>query len=154
MASLTKIMTCLVVCQRIERNLLDPNLIVTINSRASSMVGTSSSLRIGDRLKVIDLLYGMMLPSGNDAAFALAEVIGRESFFKSVEYRNLILENSYYVKKCKPEVAVRYFLRIMNKLAKKLNLKNAYFSNPHGLSKKTNQISTDDMCILVDFAVT
>jgi D-alanyl-D-alanine carboxypeptidase len=118
------------------------------------MVGTSSSLRIGDRLKVIDLLYGMMLPSGNDAAFALAEVIGRESFFKSVEYRNLILENSYYVKKCKPEVAVRYFLRIMNKLAKKLNLKNAYFSNPHGLSKKTNQISTDDMCILVDFAVT
>ncbi len=44
---------------------------------AASMTGTTAELKAGDRITVGDLLYGLMLPSGNDAAYCLAEYIGR-----------------------------------------------------------------------------
>lgn len=49
---------------------------ITVSGIASRLIGTSAKLQEGDKLTLNDLLYGMMLPSGNDAAWALAEFFG------------------------------------------------------------------------------
>jgi len=50
--------------------------VITVSGIASRLIGTSAKLQEGDKLTLNDLLYGMMLPSGNDAAWALAEFFG------------------------------------------------------------------------------
>ena len=72
-ASLTKIMTFYTVHQLCEKYRIDVcQEIVIVNESASNMTGTSAELVCGDVLTVEQLLYGLMLPSGNDAAVALA----------------------------------------------------------------------------------
>ncbi len=75
MASTTKIMTALITIQA-----ADLNKVVTIERDALNEVllhnGSSAKLQLGDRLTLKDLLYGMMLPSGDDAAIAIADVVG------------------------------------------------------------------------------
>ena len=68
MASLTKIMTCFTVCKCIDKFKINPNREVKVTKTAAKCSGTSAALRLGDVLKIIDLLYALMLPSGNDAA--------------------------------------------------------------------------------------
>lgn len=50
---------------------------IVIQKEASDMEGTSANLRSGDELLIIDLLYGLLLPSGNDAGIALAQYFGK-----------------------------------------------------------------------------
>ena len=100
MASTTKIMTSIVV---IENAKLDD--IVTISKKASSVGGSRLKLNAGDKVSVKDLLYGLMLRSGNDAAIALAEHVGGD---------------------------VNSFIVFMNEKAKKLGLLNTHFVTPHG----------------------
>ena len=77
-ASLTKIMTAHLVCSVLKEWAIDPSkLFCRVSRRASTVGGTSACLREGQRLCVLDLLYGVMLPSGNDAAVVLAEHFGR-----------------------------------------------------------------------------
>lgn len=68
MASTTKIMTAIVVIE--NSNLND---IVTVSKKAAKTGGSRLGLKTGDKIKLLDLLYGLLLPSGNDAAYALAE---------------------------------------------------------------------------------
>lgn len=76
-ASITKMMTAYVVLRLIEQLKLDPlTSMVSVSEYASSVGGTTANLLPGDECLVIDLLYGLMLPSGNDAAVALAECFG------------------------------------------------------------------------------
>jgi D-alanyl-D-alanine carboxypeptidase len=76
-ASLTKIMTCLVVLNLLKKYDLDEtNTMIEISEFAANISGTSAELEAGDYLSVWDLLHGLMLPSGNDAALALAEFFG------------------------------------------------------------------------------
>lgn len=71
-ASLTKIMTAYVVLQLMDHFSLSEHLcMVRILEYSSSLIGTSAGLMAGDRLTVWELLHGMMLPSGNDAAQSL-----------------------------------------------------------------------------------
>ena len=72
MASLTKIMTCILSLYLSRKFNLSLDSIVKISRRASSLIGTSAELEAGDKICLKDLLYGMMLPSGNDAAYAIA----------------------------------------------------------------------------------
>jgi serine-type D-Ala-D-Ala carboxypeptidase (penicillin-binding protein 5/6) len=68
-ASLTKIMTCLVACELIESlqiNVL--TFLCEVSETAGQMVGTTANLKCGDKLTLNDCLYAMILPSGNDAA--------------------------------------------------------------------------------------
>lgn len=77
MASLTKMMTFLVTLQTAKRLALNVySTRIRVSLEASEMKGTHSGLQCGDTLTIEDLLYCMMLPSGNDAALALAESIG------------------------------------------------------------------------------
>ena len=76
-ASITKIITAMCVfdlCKKYRRGLTTEQ--ITVSRLAASTIGTSANLKAGDELTVLDLLYGMMLPSGNDAACALAEHFG------------------------------------------------------------------------------
>jgi D-alanyl-D-alanine carboxypeptidase (penicillin-binding protein 5/6) len=76
-ASLTKIMTCyLSLCLIKKFNIDETKTFVTVSDNASDAIGTSADLYPGDKLTVNDLLYGLMLPSGNDAAIQLAEFFG------------------------------------------------------------------------------
>jgi D-alanyl-D-alanine carboxypeptidase (penicillin-binding protein 5/6) len=69
-------MTCYVTHRYIALGIVDWDTEVEISRYASSIGGTSAHLREGDLLSVKDLMHGMMLPSGNDAALALAELVG------------------------------------------------------------------------------
>lgn len=79
-ASLTKIMTTLVALELMKRYHLDKELLVRV-SKNCALNGTSAKLPEGGYVKLNDLLYGTMLPSGNDAAYLLAEVLGLLLFY-------------------------------------------------------------------------
>jgi len=76
-ASLTKIMTCWTTVKFLEENNIDlDTLFLEVSKAATKTIGTSAGLEKGDFLTVKELLYGLMLPSGNDAAITLSEGIG------------------------------------------------------------------------------
>lgn len=110
-ASTTKIMTLMVALEK--GKLADP---VTVSSRAASFGEASMELNPGDRLTLKDLLYGIMLASGNDAAEAVAEHVGGGN----------------------PDT----FIGWMNEKAQKIGTANTHFSNPHGLPDPINHYTT------------
>ncbi len=77
MASLTKIMT-LYCCLRLQTqfNINPKAKFQKVSQNASKLIGTTAHLKEGDLISIQDLYYGMMLPSGNDAAYTLAEFYG------------------------------------------------------------------------------
>ena len=76
-ASLTKMMTLYIVNLCIKNRLCSEEDIVTVQKESTILGGTTAYLRTNDQLKIIDLLYAMMLPSGNDAAHVLANHCGK-----------------------------------------------------------------------------
>lgn len=75
-ASLTKIMTAYTVFKLMERFKIDDTTLITVSPEAAGVIGTSAELLEGDTLQIWQILHGLMLPSGNDAAHALAEFFG------------------------------------------------------------------------------
>ena len=76
-ASITKCMTCMICLELIDEIECDPSdTYIQVNSRAAGVKGTSAKLKKSDIISVTDLLYGLMLPSGNNAAYSLAENFG------------------------------------------------------------------------------
>jgi len=99
---------------------------------ASDIRGTCAELKEGDVLSVEQLLYGLMLPSGNDAAFALAQHFGkmiykRRKYTKIDQQRIRSFQFDYH-----PYYA-KYFLKEMNDWAEKLGMTQTHFDSPHGL---------------------
>lgn len=134
-ASLTKIMTCIVAINLIknaEKSTFDTK--VKISQKASSMIGTSAELQPNDELTIKSLLYGLMLPSGNDAAWALAEFFGSKIAPQSR----------------KP---VKRFIGEMNKTGREIGLISTHFANPHGLVYKKNLSSARDVAKLACYAM-
>ncbi len=120
-ASTTKIMTALVVCE--QCNVLDR---VQIPKEAVGIEGSSIYLKEGEVLTVQELLYGMMLHSGNDAATALAIYCGG---------------------------TVEGFAELMNDKARKIGLQNTHFVNPHGLDAPEHYSTARDLAILAGTAM-
>lgn len=133
-ASLTKIMTCLLCLKFIEDGLATFEDTVKVSVKAQNVPGTSAELKENDQLCVLDLLYGLMLPSGNDAAWALAEHFGK-----------LVA-----ITTSKP---VKIFVSEMNRLSRLLNLSMTYFANPHGLIYKKNVSCARDISKLSSIAM-
>lgn len=89
-------MVCYIICDLMYRNLFkksDPvkinfksNLLIKVSKVAATMIGTSAFLRRGDELTLWSLLHGLMLPSGNDAAFTISEKIGSIMFENTDEF--------------------------------------------------------------------
>lgn len=122
MASTTKAMTALVVIE----NTPDLNAIVTIPDAAVGVEGSSIYLKKGEHLTVKELLYGLMLRSGNDAAVALA------------------------INTCG---SVEAFADKMNEKARSLGLTDTNFVNPHGLSAKDHYTSAYDLAVIAATAL-
>ena len=121
MASTTKAMTALIVIENAK--LSD---IVTIPNEAVGVEGSSIYLKKGEKLSVKDLLYGLMLRSGNDSAVALA------------------IHTAGSIDK---------FVALMNKKVEQLGLKNTCFKNPHGLSANGHYTSAYDLAIIASYAM-
>lgn len=115
-ASTTKIMTGLLVCENC--NVLAP---VRIPKEAVGIEGSSMYLREGEVLTIQELLYGMMLSSGNDAAVALAIACGG---------------------------SVENFAEMMNEKARELGMTESHFENPNGLDGKQHYSTARDLGIL------
>ena len=120
-ASMTKIMTMLLTMEAIDDKIIKLDDIVTVSEKASSMGGSQILLETGEQMKVEDLLKGVAVASGNDAAVALAEFIAG---------------------------SVDEFVNMMNKRSKELGLTNTHFVNPHGLDKTDHYSSARDMSIM------
>ena len=121
MASTTKIMTAVTALE--NGNL---NNEITVSDNAARQEGSSIYLRAGDRIKLIDLLYGLMLNSGNDAAVAVAEGVGGTT---------------------------DEFVALMNEKAKEIGCKNTHFKNPNGLSDNEHYSTAYDMALITAYAM-
>lgn len=132
-ASLTKIMTvytCLKLAKSRPEVSLD--LVIPVSAKAAAAIGTRAGLWMGDEITVRNLLYGVMLPSGNDAALCLAEGIG--AVLQAAKGPNPI-ETS-------PE---QTYLCQMAKFAAELGLSHSHFRNPTGLDYNGNLSSARDI---------
>jgi len=118
MASTTKIMTAWLVLQRAADNPQTLDEMVTVSQAADDTTGSSAQIRTGDRYTVRDLLYGLLLPSGNDAAVAFAEHFGPS--FRTTN---------------PPAPPVAAFVARMNEQAEILRLTETRYLDPHGLGQ-------------------
>lgn len=108
-ASITKVMTAILA---VENCKMDEK--ITVSNAAAAVGNSTAGLLEGDELTVEQALRGLMIPSGNDAAIALAEHVGKKLDPKTKD-------------------AVATFVKAMNEQAKKLGCTGTLFENPHGL---------------------
>ena len=121
-ASITKIMTAILA---IESGKMDET--VTVSGNAFGTEGSSLFLQKGQKMKLEDLVYGLMLRSGNDAAVAIAEHVGG---------------------------SLEGFIMMMNQKAEEIGMENSSFTNPHGLDNTPDHYSTAyDMALLSRYAM-
>ena len=109
-ASITKIMTALITIENIN---LDKK--ITVGKEVLKSYGTNTYIEVGEELRVIDLLYGLILRSGNDAALTLSNNVFRNE---------------------------EEFIKQMNNKSASLGMYNTVFNNPHGLDEETENYST------------
>ncbi len=142
MASTTKMMTALLVLEQAEDNpgLLDE--VVTVSTRADRTGGSTAGILAGERYLVSELLYGLLLPSGNDAAVALAEHVG--SHFPALP------KDAPNQDADKPDT-LDQFVAAMNAKAGSLGMKATMYFDPHGNS--ANRSSAHDLLRLAHEAM-
>ena len=121
MASTTKIMTATIILEHCNLNQT-----VTISKKAAGTGGSRLGLKTNDKITIRDLLYGLLLVSGNDAAVALAETCSG---------------------------SVSDFATLMNDKAKDLGLNNTHFETPHGLDSDNHYTTAYELAILADYAL-
>ena len=147
-ASLTKMMTAYTILEICKQYRLKLNAIrIEICSVGSNIRGTSAKLRQGDCLSAEQLMYGMMLPSGNDAAFVLAKYFGKLLFEKKGYGNKEMTKIRSYQFNYHPYF-VKYFLKQMNDHAATLKMVNSNFDSPHGLMNIQNVSTAYDMARL------
>jgi len=139
-ASITKVMTALVVLREAEAapGLLDET--VTVTTRAGQETGSSATLRPGDRLTVGELLYGLMLPSGNDASVALGEHVGAR------------LPDPAAAAGGTTDPLDRFVAR-MNATAAELGLARTGYRNTHGKTAPGHETTAAEIAALVRVAM-
>lgn len=121
MASTTKIMTATIILEN-----CDLNQTVEVSKKAANTGGSRLNLKTGDKITIRDLLYGLLLRSGNDAAVALAETAAGD---------------------------IQGFSNLMNQKAKELGLINTHFESPHGLDSDGHYTTAYELALLSDYAL-
>ena len=121
MASTTKIVTAILAIE----NCQDLDQKIPISDKAVGIEGTSIYIKSGEALSMRELLYGLMLASGNDCAVAIAESLGGEDLF----------------------------VDMMNQFALDLGLTNTHFDNPHGLDSDNHYTSAYDLAIMASYSL-
>lgn len=124
---------------------------VEIPQRVSKIVGTSAKLQRGDTLTVEELFYGLMLPSGNDAGYVLAQHFGEKLISENILREDE--ENGVKLIEVKStftwSTRVKVFLQEMNFYANKLGMLNTVYDSPHGLDNPFNISSAADQGLLI-----
>lgn len=121
-ASLTKIVTCITAIENCDN--LDKEILIT--EEMCNIEGSSIYLKAGEKLTVLELLYGLMLRSGNDSATAIALSVGG---------------------------SIESFAKLMNDTAKKAGAKNSSFKNPHGLEQEGHYSTARDLALISCYAL-
>ena len=121
-ASTTKVVTAITVIQ----NCSNLDEVITVHDKSIGVEGTSIYLRKGEQLSVRDLLYGLMLRSGNDSAVALAYHVGGTE---------------------------EQFVDMMNQLCASIGTKNTHFANPHGLDETDHYTTAYDLALVTAYAL-
>ena len=148
-ASLTKIMTAYTAITLAKQFHLDPcEAKLLVSEKAAFMTGTKAFIEEGDRLSLHDMFHGMMLPSGNDAALAIAEYFGK--LIKDSMLPPIPLQKLEPVKMPSP---LKLFVQRMNKNAQEMGLTETYYANPHGLTNFNNKSSAKDIAKLASVAM-
>ncbi len=124
MASTTKIMTSIVMLEQIGIDRLNEEVIV--DKEAANTIGSRLGLHTGDKITYNDLLYGLMLCSGNDAAVQIAISVSG---------------------------SVENFAELMNNKAEQLGLQNTHFITPHGLDRDNHYTTALELAIITDNAL-
>lgn len=106
LASLSKMMTFLIAIESIKQGKVNENDIIEIDEEIAKVKGSSYKLKVGEKVPLIELMNGLMIVSGNDAAIAIAKHVGK---------------------------SVDNFVKMMNKKTKELGMNNTSFINPNGL---------------------
>lgn len=122
MASTTKIMTAITAIENCD----DLDKIFEISPKAVGISGTSLYLRNGEKMSTRDLLYGLMLISGNDASVAIGEYVGGST---------------------------KKFIALMNNTALKIGAKNSHFDNTHGLDSPNHYTTAEDLALITSYAL-
>ena len=122
-ASTTKILTCIIALEE-GKDKLEQNAVIT--PRAMKKDGTNLGIRPDMPLTLHQMLYGMMLVSGNDSAVATAETVG----------------GSY-----------DRFIEMMNEKAAAIGAKNSHFANPNGLTNPNHYTTAEDMAKIAAYAM-
>ena len=125
-ASTTKIMTALITLETLEKYGSPIEQKKTVPQAAEGIEGSSLYLKAGEKISIEDLLYGLMLVSGNDSAVALAELIGGDQ---------------------------QTFVDMMNERAEELGCKGTHFVNPNGLFDEDHYTTARDMSLIAQEAM-
>ncbi|WP_100488135.1 D-alanyl-D-alanine carboxypeptidase family protein [Sporolactobacillus pectinivorans] len=120
-ASITKVMTAILAIESGKMNQM-----VTVSDRAIKTEGSSLYLKAGERLHLKDLVYGLMLRSGNDASLAIAEAVAGSE---------------------------QGFAFMMNEKAQELGMQDTHFTNPNGLENSDHYSTASDMAVLTRYAM-
>ncbi len=144
MASTTKMMTAYIVCELAKNDPGMLNEIVTFSEAADKTPGSTADVRVGEKVSVGELLYGLLLPSGNDAATAFAEHFGAR--FASGESGVGGRESGGgEAGTARP---TRAFIDEMNRRAGELGMEETHYANPHGLPAAGHHSSARDLAKL------
>ncbi len=127
-ASTTKVLTLLVAVEAYEKNDWSLYNVITIPEEASQIANDSSvvPVTVGEQMTMLDLMYGMMLRSGNDAAMAIAKIVAGD---------------------------VPTFVDMMNRRAQELGCTGTHFSNPHGYTSDDHYTTVRDMALITQAAM-
>jgi D-alanyl-D-alanine carboxypeptidase (penicillin-binding protein 5/6) len=136
MASTTKIMTAWIVCKYAQDHPEVMEEKLKFSERADRTPGSTAGLKAGETVTVRDALYGLLLPSGNDMAVALAEAFGQ----RLAQGEEKTLHDM--------EDPLELFVTAMNDEAKRLELQSTVFKNPHGLTEQGHVSSAADLARL------
>ena len=126
-ASMTKMMGQILIMEKIEEGSIKWDDVVTVSKTAQDMGGSQIYIEEGEKISVRDLMKGIAMASGNDATVMMAEVISGSE---------------------------EKFVKLMNKKAKELGLKNTYFKNSTGLDEEGHYSSSYDMAIIARELIT
>lgn len=135
-ASTTKMMTAFLVIRYASEHPEVLDEIVRFSRRADETIGSTADIHAGEQIKVRDLLYGLLLPSGNDASVAFAEHFGARLAPKSDE--PAATRASPYDQ----------FIAAMNAAATELGMTASRFENPNGLSARQHKSTCCDLLVL------
>lgn len=125
-ASLTKIMTMILVYDALAKGLISKDTVLTASESVRGLEGTKIYLEVGEKMKVEDLLKSVAIGSANDAAIVFAEALGG---------------------------SVPNFAKMMNKKAQQIGCKNTSFKNPNGLPEEGHYTTARDVAIMAAYLV-